>query len=185
MSSNSYQKLVVDIETVGVDFESLDEISQEQLTKYFERYAKDDEEVKDQKDKLGFFPLTGHIVAIGILNPETEKGAVYVDSDGQSDIKNLPSEIAPGITLECGSEADILKKFWNIADKYNYFITFNGRQFDAPYLMIRSAIHGIRPSKNLLANRYLSSQPFSALHVDLMDQLSFYGAARKNFSLHF
>src|SRR3989344_7092109 len=185
MSSNSYQKLVVDIETVGVDFESLDEISQEQLTKYFEHYAKDDEEVKDQKDKLGFFPLTGHIVAIGILNPETDKGAIYIQSDGKSNGKVLPSEIAPGIALEWGNESDILKKFWNAAMKYNYFITFNGRGFDAPYLMIRSAINGIRPSKNLLTNRYVGSQSFQALHVDLVDQLTFYGASRKPFSLHF
>lgn len=181
MSSNSYQKLVLDIETAGVDFESLDELSKEQLTKYFERYAKDDDEIKDQKDKLGFYPLTGYIVAIGILNPETEKGAVYVNSDG----KGLPAEAVPGIALEWGSEADILKKFWDTAMKYNYFITFNGRQFDAPYLMIRSAINGVRPSKNLLTNRYIGSQSFQALHIDLMDQLGFYGASRKSFSLHF
>lgn len=181
MSSNQYQKLVIDIETVGVDFESLDTISQEQLTKYFERYAKDDDEVRDQKDKLGFFPLTGHIVAIGILNPETMKGAVYIESDG----KGIPAEIAPGIALEWGSESDILKKFWNTALKYNYFITFNGRMFDAPFLMLRSAINGIRPSKNLLTNRYVGSQSFQAIHIDLYDQLGFYGAMRKNFSLHF
>jgi len=178
---DSYEKLVIDIETSGQDWDSLDELSQEQLTNYFERNSKDAEEAEESKDKLGFWPLTGEVVAIGVLNPITGKGAVLAQGNGAE----LPSELEAGIALEWGSEADILKKFWNIADKYNYFITFNGRQFDAPYLMIRSAIHGIRPSKNLLANRYLSSQPFSALHVDLMDQLSFYGAARKNFSLHF
>jgi hypothetical protein len=124
-------------------------------------------------------------VAIGILNPETSKGVIYLNSDGPSNIKKSPPEIVPGIALEWGSESDILKKFWNTALKYNYFITFNGRGFDAPFLMIRSAINGIRPSKNLMTNRYVSSQSFQALHIDLMDQLGFYGATRKSFSLHF
>jgi hypothetical protein len=51
--------------------------------------------------------------------------------------------------------------------------------------MIRSAILDVRPSKNLLSNRYLESQKFGATHVDLLDQLTFYGAVRKKFNLHF
>ena len=51
--------------------------------------------------------------------------------------------------------------------------------------MIRSAILGVKPTKNLMSNRYLSSQKFDAIHVDLLDQLTFYGAFRKRFNLHF
>jgi hypothetical protein len=178
---NVHQKLVVDVETVGVDFETLDTLSQEQLTRYFERYTKDNEELEEQKDKLGFWPLTGQIVAIGVYNPDTKKGCVYLQTNGEG----VQTEIEPGITIETGNEKEILKKFWNAALKYNMFITFNGRMFDAPYLMLRSAINEVRPSKNLLANRYVSSQPFQALHVDLNDQLGFYGATRRSFSLHF
>lgn len=178
---STYQKLVLDIETVGVDFETLDEISKEQLTKYFERYAKDNEELEESKDKLGFWPLTGEVVAIGALNPDTNKGAIYINNNGVK----LPQEVEEGIVIETGGEKEILKKFWDAADKYNLFITFNGRAFDIPYLMIRSAINGIRPSKNLLTNRYVNSQSFGALHIDLADQLTFYGAFRRNFSLHF
>jgi len=50
-------------------------------------------------------------------------------------------------------------------------------------MMIRSAIHKIRPTKDLMSNRYLFSQKYDAKHVDLADQLSFYGA-RKRESLH-
>ncbi len=49
---------------------------------------------------------------------------------------------------------------------------------------IRSAIFGIKPSKNLLSNRYLNSQPFGIKHIDLADQLTFYGATRNHFPLH-
>jgi hypothetical protein len=50
--------------------------------------------------------------------------------------------------------------------------------------MIRSAIHKIKPTKNLLSNRYLSSQFVNAKHIDLCDQLSFYGTVRKKNNLH-
>src|SRR3972149_8871982 len=67
------KKLVIDIETVGKDFDSLDEISKEYLLKF----AESDEEIKVVREGLGFSPLTGEIVAIGMLNPDTNNGAVY------------------------------------------------------------------------------------------------------------
>ena len=167
-------KLVLDVETVGFDFDTFDDIAQKQLTKYFERYAKDNEELEEAKDKLGFWPLTGFIVkGMSLINTE-KKG------------ENLRSDLlGQDITVFSGNEAQILEEFWKIASKYNTFITFNGRAFDAPFLAIRSMINKIRPSKNLLANRYLNSQPYDVIHIDLADQLTFYGAFRRNFSLHF
>jgi hypothetical protein len=50
------------------------------------------------------------------------------------------------------------------------FISFNGRQFDGPFIMIRSAINGIVPKRDLVGYRY-------AYHpnCDLRDALSFNG----------
>lgn len=175
--SISQQKLVFDIETIGLDFETFDKTSQEYLIKF----AEDETEEKEIKERLGFSPLTGEIVAIGILNPDTNKGAVYLRTNNE---KLTTNDIEDGITIETGSEKEILEKFWEIAKKYNYFISFNGRGFDVPFLMIRSAILGIRPSKNLMSNRYLSLQKYDAVHVDLFDQLNFYGAVWKKFNLH-
>lgn len=176
MSINQ-QKLVFDIETIGLDFETFDKTSQEYLIKF----AEDETEEKEIKERLGFSPLTGEIVAIGILNPETNKGAVYLRTNNE---KLTTNDIEDGITIETGSEKEILEKFWETAKKYNYFISFNGRGFDVPFLMIRSAILGIKPSKNLMSNRYLSLQKYDAVHVDLFDQLNFYGAVWKKFNLH-
>ena len=184
------KKLIFDIETIGVDFETLDKISQE----YLLQYAESEEEEKETKESLGFYPLTGEVVAIGILNPDTNKGAIYLKiPNSQFLIPNssleegLPAEALAkeGITIETGDEKQILEKFWETIKQYNYFITFNGRTFDAPFLMIRSAILDVKPSKNLMSNRYLSSQKYDALHIDLLDQLTFYGAVRKKFTLHF
>ncbi len=178
-TSFSSQKLIFDIETIGVDFEALDKISQE----YIQKHTESEEEFEEAKDRLSFSPLTGEIVAIGILNPDTNKGAVYLRTNDQLLITN--DKLEEGIVIETGDEKQILEKFWEAASHYNYFISFAGRSFDAPFLMIRSAILGVKPSKNLMSNRYLSSQKYDAIHVDLFDQFTFYGAVRKKFNLHF
>ncbi len=65
------------------------------------------------------------------------------------------------------------------------FVTFNGRGFDVPFLMIRSAIRSVRPTKDLMQARYPWQQRNNvAVHVDLQDVLSFYGALRRKGSLH-
>ena len=35
-----------------------------------------------------------------------------------------------------------------------------------------------------MSNRYIGNQDYDARHIDLMDQLSFYGAVRRRGSLH-
>lgn len=177
--------LVFDIETVGHDFESFDETTQEVLTKWIKRESgsKDDytAALTDLKDGLGFSPLTGKIVAIGIYDVEREKGAVYFQNSPGKKEKNFEED---GCKYEVMDERAMLEKFWEIVNKYETFVTFNGRGFDVPFLMIRSMIHSVRPTKNLMSNRYLSYQPGFAKHVDLLDQLSFYGALRRKGSLH-
>lgn len=165
-------RLVFDIETVGIDFEKLDKESQEYLLKYSET----DEEKDDIKSKLGLWPLTAEVVAIAMLNPDTNKGAVYYQA-GKEEEKIFTEE---GIEYHSGSEPEIISLFWKAAEMYDQFITFNGRGFDAPFLFIRSAINKIIPTRNLMPPRFSSFA-----HVDLMDQLSFYGATKRSFSLDF
>lgn len=159
-------KIIVDIETIGVDFESFDPESQVYLLKL----SKTAEEKESGKKKLGLYPLTGEIVAIGMLNPETMKGTVLFQ-DKNSKTPKLEED---GIVYESGSEKEILEKFWDIVKTYDQVITFNGRGFDAPYLMLRSAVNKVRTTKNLMGYRYDAKE-----HCDLMEQLTFYGAVRK------
>ncbi len=175
--------LIFDIETIGEDFEALDETTKDSLTRWIKREAGSDEEysalLTDIREGLGFSPLTGEVVAIGVLDGDKDKGAVYFQAPGQERTFEEGE-----YKYEALSEKAMLEKFWSIVGKYDEFVTFNGRMFDVPFLMIRSAVHGIRPSKNLMANRYLNYQPGNARHVDLLDQLSFYGALRRKGSLH-
>ncbi|MFZ1075773.1 MAG: ribonuclease H-like domain-containing protein [Minisyncoccia bacterium] len=175
--------LVFDIETVGESWDTFDETTQHNLSRWIRESAKDNEEYEYElamlKEGMGFSPLTGFIVAIGVYDTEREKGAVYFSAPGA---KIKASEEGP-IKYEAMDEKGMLEQFWKVAAVCNEFVSFNGRSFDAPFLAIRSMVHNIRPSKDLLSNRYVSLQR-GAVHVDLMDQLTFYGAARFRKSLH-
>lgn len=177
-------KLIFDIETVGVEFDSLDEKSQELLL----RFAETPEDIEAVKEGLGFSPLTGQVVAIGVLNPETAKGAVYfldpsLSASGGSD--GADSENKDVQYLLYKTEKELLKSFWDASAHYDQFITFNGRSFDAPYLMIRSAVNKIKPTKNLMTYRYESDQYGKTItHLDLLDRLTFFGAVRRKGNLH-
>lgn len=176
--------LIFDIETVGVNFDTLDEKTKENLTAWIKREAESEADYEKSlevlKAGLGFSPLTGEIVAIGVLDADKEKGAVYF----QAPEKDIADFEEGGIKYKSMGEDEMLAAFWDGARQYNEFVSFNGRGFDAPFLMIRSAIHQIRPSVDLMSNRYLSSQKFGPRHVDLADQFTFYGAVRKRPSLH-
>jgi predicted PolB exonuclease-like 3'-5' exonuclease len=162
-------RIIFDIETVGADFDTLEPSTQEYLLKW----AETEEDAEKVKESLSFYPLTGEIVAIGMLNPDSNKGAVYFQTQGEM---LLPFE-EDGIRFECGTEKEILEKFWNAIKSYSQFITFNGRGFDCPFIMIRSAVNRIKPVRDLMPNRY------NGLHIDLLDQLTFYGASKRRFNL--
>lgn len=177
-------KLVFDIECAGEDFDELDPTTQRALTKWAERsIAEDTPEYEKAIEKIKadtvFSPLTSEIVALGVLDYEKDRGVVYFQAPGE-DIGSFEED---GIEFRKATEKEMLQNFWNGAGQYDEFISFNGRTFDAPFMMIRSAILGIRVPIDLMSNRYLARQQFGTLHVDLMDQFSFYGAFRRS-SLH-
>lgn len=164
-------KVIIDIETIGNNFADYDQRSQEYLLKY----SQTEEEKEDAKNRLAFYPVTGEVVTIGMLNPETNKGVVFFQDKGFG-IEKFEQD---GIVYEVGNEKEILEKFWKLVKTYKQIISFNGRGFDLPFLMIRSAINGVRVSRNFMGYRYDNKE-----HCDLLEQLTFYGASRR-FSLDF
>lgn len=176
-------RLVFDIETVGDEWDGLDEATRHILSRWIEKEFAEGEELdsalEDLKQGLGFSPLTGRITAIGVLDVDKNQGAVYFESPGGSG-----EEIKLGnFVLKPMSEKEMLTAFWKGAEKYGEFISYNGRCFDAPFLAVRSAVYDIRPSKNLLEGRYPYQQR-NCRHVDLQDELTFYGAVQRKGGLH-
>ena len=184
-------KLIFDIETVGFDFDGLDKVSQEVLCSWIKKETGDLAEQKrllsDLKQGLGFSPLTGEIVCLGVYDCEKDQGVVYFQSPGQK-TKDFASEASTeskdNFKFKSMTEKEMLENFWSGVNNYDEFITFNGRTFDVPFILIRSAKHKIRASKDLMSNRYLSLQKLGAKHVDLLDQLTFYGAFPRKGNLH-
>lgn len=176
--------LIIDIETIGEDFDSLDQATQDALTWWIkkESSAKDEYQaaLSELKEGLGFSPLTGEIVVIGVLDAQRNKGKVYFQAPG----KNVKPFTEGNFDFESFTEKEMLQHFWQGVLQYDEFVTFNGKSFDVPFLFVRSAVNKVKPTKNLMSNRYLSSQRVGCRHVDLLDELNFYGAVRKKGNLH-
>ncbi|KKM61705.1 hypothetical protein LCGC14_1529010 [marine sediment metagenome] len=168
-------RIILDIETSGLGLDALEPSMRE----YMLRGAETKEQVREVDETLSFYPLTAQVVAIGTLNVDTLKGGMYYLAP--PDINKQPSTRLEeeGVTYEAfDDEGSLLIKFWDTVKGYDSIVTYNGRGFDCPFLLARSAIHKIKPTKELMPNRYSSDE-----HIDLMDRLTHFGAVRRRFSL--
>lgn len=174
--------LIIDIETIGEDWHTLDACTKDALTSWIDRKTSNLDEQEylhtQVQSTLGLSPLTGRIVSIGIYDVARAQGAIYYQGTGTE-----VDEAVGDYIYKQRSENEMLQDFWDGAKNYDTFVTFNGRRFDVPFLMHRSAILGIRPSADLMSGRYLSQQT-GVRHIDLQDQLTFYGAMQRRGSLH-
>lgn len=159
--------VVFDIETVGCDWDSLDDSQKTYLMKN----ARGDEERQRLPDNLSLWAFTGRIVVLAMLNPDSGRGRVwYEKTDGRREETS-----SDGLFTFVGdAEPTFLAEFWSAIARFHRFVTFNGRGFDGPFLMLRSAALDIPVTKNLAGYRY-ALRP----HTDLLDVLSFFGASRK------
>jgi DNA polymerase elongation subunit (family B) len=170
--------IIFDIETSAHPFESLSESQQEYLLRYANK--ENDPDVKERMEEdairyMSLYPFTAKAVAIGLYDADKKKSFVYYENqeleewsseEGDTQYKGLP-------------EPEMLQSFWRVIELADRIVTFNGRNFDAPFLMLRSAMLRVKPSRNLITNRYDKT-----FHIDLLDQLTYYGLTRK-FNLDF
>lgn len=164
--------LIFDIESAGDKLSEFDDLTKKLIEAKVNPDGKKDINIEET---FGLSPYTGKIVAIGTLDSDVDKGAVYyLDPDGKKD----DQEISGIVYRVFRTEKELLEKFWEVAEKYSNFVSYNGRMFDLPFILIRSAIHGIKPSKDLMRGRYLYQQSPNAIHIDLYDQLAYYGSFR-------
>ncbi len=174
--------LVFDIETVGEDWSTLDDVTKKTLVRWIDSNAQSDAErnalIEAVKNQLGFSPLTGSIVSLAVYDLERELGAVYYT--GKGDEKDFQDNT---FSYKQRSEKEILEDFWESARSYDVFVTFNGRQFDIPFLLLRSVAQAIKPTIEISQKRYLNQQAIP-YHVDLQDELTFYGAMKRRPQLH-
>jgi len=172
------RRIIFDIETCAYPVESLRESQQEYLLRYSEKETEEDKKSQKRDDAiryLSLYPLTAKTIAIGIYHVEKEKTFVYYESSETEEWVNEEKNISYKGLIE----KDMIQSFWRIVDFTDQVITFNGRNFDIPFMMMRSAMLEIRPTKNLMGKRFDSSY-----HIDLLEQFTFYATTRK-FNLDF
>ncbi|HEY8133409.1 MAG TPA: ribonuclease H-like domain-containing protein [Thermoanaerobaculia bacterium] len=158
------KKLVIDIETVGIPWEEHDPYVREYLIK-----GQTEDGAEETKRAGGLSPFRGKIVAIGVIRIDDGRSCALYEVPGQTDVR---VEKAGSRTYISGTEKQILEKFWEWFDNDSRFISFNGRQFDGPFLMIRSAVNGVIPKRDLVGYRY-QMHP----NCDLREALNFFGTA--------
>jgi 3'-5' exonuclease len=172
------RKIVFDIETSSFPIETLSESQQEYILRYAEK-EKDEYSRVEKKEEavryLSLYPFTAKVVAIGIYDVNKEKSFVYYENAEEEEW----SSGEKNVTYKGLPEAEMLRSFWRVADAADQVISFNGRCFDVPFLMFRSALNKIKPSKNLLGNRFDKN-----IHIDLLEQFTCFGITRK-FNLDF
>lgn len=184
------QYLVFDIETSSLEFESFSESQQE----YLIRGAETEEEIEKKKFEMGLYPFTAEVVCIGLMLMEKDgenwrelnKKAFSTAPDIKSgELREI--KLADGSDCQISDERTLLEDFWKILYKYKdaSLISFNGRNFDAPFLMLRSALKKIRPSRNIMDGTKFNYSK----HIDLIDELTFYNpspyGASKRFNFDF
>ena len=178
--------LVFDIETSAVPLETFDEAAQEYLMRPANNLPTEAEQEAKREEltrMMNLWPFTAQVVCIAMINAETLRGQVIFIAD---DFESNTRDVTGVDFMPVMDEVELLNQFWAVARHYDKVVTFNGRQFDVPFLYLRSAQLDVPiMKKNWLGYRF-ATEP----HCDLAEQLTFYnvsgrdGAARR-FNLDF
>lgn len=185
--------LTFDIETVPLEWDSFSDSQKE----FILRNLSTDEDIEKRKSELGLSPFTAQIVCIGLLYVEIEEGeetnripVAYSVAKSEEYIKKVGKnqQIDNNGQMYLDTESGTLEKFWKLLQKHSdiHLVSFNGRNFDSPFLMLRSALLGTRPTRNLMEGTKFNYRQ----HTDLIDELTFYQptffySATKRFNLDF
>lgn len=173
--------LVFDIEVAGFPWIEVDEITRGYL---LER-EQDPVRRASVPERTALYPGLGKVIAIGLWLVEEDRGLLLLEGEKEGDTERDWEKVASS-KIYRGEERDLLEMFWRkVAPRSersprSKLVSYNGRGYDVPWLMIRSAQADVRPSRNLLPNRFKTNE-----HCDLMEVLGFFGAVRERYSLDY
>ncbi len=177
------RRIVVDIETVGKEFDQFDDLTKRGILEKIQAKVGTSDYEQELLSAIGplqFSPLLGEVVVIGLYDVDRNTGVVYFQAP-EEEIEDFTEE---SITYKQRSEKSMLEAFWGGIGEYDECITFNGRGFDIPYLIARSGVQGAHVTRDLMSNRYNNRSWGGILHIDLFDQFRYYGSVQHAGSLH-
>lgn len=172
--------VVIDIETVGAEWDSLAPETRAYLAERERKRMLRGNEDMDfvladpagrASERIALEMGLIKIVAIGMYNVDYATGKLLCIS---------PTDISDGAVESFPAEEAMLREFWALVGKFRRVITFNGRGYDGPALMIRSAQLGVTCTRDLVGYRYDLSQC-----CDLADVLQFQGALYGGYTLDY
>ncbi len=165
--------VAVDIEVAGLEWEEVDEATRHYLlSRYPEKEGRE-----SIRHRLALVRGLGRVVAIGMWNLDKDTGAVLVHGSGK---RWQDFDALPGTKVWRGNEREILTEFWRLAADFGTIVTYNGRSYDGPVLLVRSAMLDVPPSRSLSGYRYSIRE-----HCDLLEVFNFFGAARESYGLDY
>jgi DNA polymerase elongation subunit (family B) len=185
--------IILDIETSPLPWDEFDDVQHE----YLLRNAETVEEQEKKKSEMALAPFTGMIVCIGLIHMKRGDDGDYVVEKkvclvrDRHNLDDISKDESGDLTIVRSSELRMLGFFWNYLRQAHdvarpHYVSFNGRGFDMPFLMLRSAALGIRPSVNLMNG---SRWNYKEYHTDLLDELTFFApqqqGATRRFNLDF
>jgi hypothetical protein len=141
--------LVFDIETVPCGPRGA---LPEGVAKALDRFSGGDDGAADLACSLS--PLLGKVVSLAFADgdAEADESAVTVlavPPPGRSqEQKDYPPWLRPV------DEPALLRAFWVLASQAAVVVSYNGRNFDVPFLVNRSLLHGVPARVDLLGNPY-------------------------------
>jgi hypothetical protein len=152
--------LVFDIETVpAVERRALPPTVAERLARHAETQKLEPEAA------MGLSPLLGKVVSLAFADASVEGGpirALVVPPAGREH-DAFPEWMHPL------TEPQLLAAFWTLAREAETVVTFNGRNFDLPFLTTRSVVHGVPVRVDLNTKPY-ALRPHLDLYRVLMGE---------------
>ena len=173
------EKIVYDIEVAGFAWDEVDESTRG----YLLNRERDPKRRDGVPERTALVPGLGKVIAIGMWLVEENRGLLLLEGERAEEHE---WEKVKDSKIFRGSEQELLEKFWKIIGppgggrRKPQLVSFNGRGYDGPIMMIRSAQLGVQASRNLVPNRYALDA-----HCDLRDALCCQGASRDRYSLDF
>jgi predicted PolB exonuclease-like 3'-5' exonuclease len=138
------ETLVFDIETVpDTTIRALPPTIAQAVTRAAERQEAEDGKV------MSLSPWFGKIVSLAFADASRPADDMPVTVLAVPPL-GFQGEVPTNVRLV--SERELLTCFWALAEHADVVVSYNGRNFDVPYVVVRSLVHGISARKDLLSN---------------------------------
>ena len=132
-------------------------------------------------NRLSLYPGLAQVVAVGLWSEAARRVTTLALHPGLG-VERRELDQGTDRVVFFEREADLLRSFWDrigaAVERGERLVSFNGRGFDGPILLVRSSVLGVAPTVDL-ARRGLRP------HCDLDQVFSFFGAYRQHLSLDY